>query len=175
MSAVINVDKDWWRGAVIYQIYPRSYQDADGDGTGDIVGIIKRLPYVASLGVDAIWVSPFFMSPMKDFGYDVSDYCDIDPLFGSLSDFDQLIATAHKLNLKVMIDLVLNHTSDEHPWFVESRQNRTNAKADWFVWSDPKPDGTPPNNWLSILVAEGNGMPVARNIICTISWRRNQT
>ncbi|MBV2361057.1 DUF3459 domain-containing protein [Thalassococcus sp. CAU 1522] len=144
------VDKDWWRGAVIYQIYPRSFQDSNGDGIGDLKGITQRLPYVASLGVDAIWISPFFTSPMEDFGYDVSDYCDVDPMFGTLSDFDVLLDTAHKLGLKVMIDLVLSHTSDKHPWFAESRASRDNPKADWYVWADPKPDGTPPNNWLSI-------------------------
>ncbi|WP_300531184.1 alpha-amylase family glycosyl hydrolase [uncultured Mameliella sp.] len=145
-----SADKDWWRGAVIYQIYPRSYQDSNGDGVGDLNGITARLPYVASLGVDAIWISPFFTSPMKDFGYDVSDYCDVDPMFGSLSDFDVMVDTAHKLGIRVMIDLVLSHTSDQHPWFAQSRANRDNPKADWYVWADPKPDGTPPNNWLSI-------------------------
>nr|WP_200898786.1 alpha-glucosidase [Candidatus Rhodobacter lobularis] len=145
-----STDPDWWRGAVIYQIYPRSYQDSNGDGIGDLPGIIQRLPYVASLGVDAIWISPFFTSPMLDFGYDVSDYCDVDQMFGTLSDFDQLIARAHELGLKVLIDLVLSHTSDRHDWFAESRRSRENARADWYVWADPKPDGTPPNNWLSI-------------------------
>ena len=145
-----TTDKDWWRGAVIYQIYPRSYQDSTGDGIGDLAGIVQRLPYIATLGVDAIWISPFFTSPMKDFGYDVSDYCDVDPMFGTLSDFDRLIETAHKLGIRILIDLVLSHTSAEHPWFVESRASRDNAKADWYVWSEPKPDGTPPNNWLSI-------------------------
>ncbi|EAB6718081.1 alpha-glucosidase, partial [Salmonella enterica subsp. enterica] len=143
-------DADWWRGAVIYQIYPRSFQDSDGDGVGDIKGILQRLPYVADLGVDAIWISPFFQSPMKDFGYDVSDYRAIDPLFGSLADFDALIAEAHRLGLKVMIDGVISHTSDQHPWFIESRAARDNAKADWYVWADPQPDGSPPNNWLSV-------------------------
>ncbi|MEJ2035119.1 MAG: alpha-amylase family glycosyl hydrolase, partial [Maritimibacter sp.] len=142
-------DPDWWRGAVIYQIYPRSYQDSNGDGVGDLLGIVRRLPYIASLGVDAIWISPFFTSPMKDFGYDVSDYCDVDPMFGSLADFDGVIETAHALGLKVMIDLVLSHTSDQHPWFKESRA-RDGDKSDWYVWADAKPDGTPPNNWLSI-------------------------
>ncbi|WP_438942712.1 alpha-glucosidase [Primorskyibacter marinus] len=143
-------DKNWWRGAVIYQIYPRSYQDSNGDGIGDLNGIAQRLPHIASLGVDAVWISPFFTSPMKDFGYDVSDYCDVDPMFGTLADFDQVIETAHGLGLRVMIDLVLSHTSDQHPWFAQSRASRDNAKADWYVWADPKPDGTPPNNWLSI-------------------------
>ncbi len=147
---MMNKDADWWRGAVIYQIYPRSFQDTNGDGVGDLLGIVRRLPYVASLGADAIWISPFFTSPMRDFGYDVSDYRDVDPMFGSLADFDQVIATAHALGLKVMIDLVLSHTSDVHPWFQESRASRENPRADWYVWADPKPDGTAPNNWLSI-------------------------
>jgi len=146
----VPADSDWWRGAVIYQIYPRSFQDTNGDGIGDLLGIARRLPHVASLGVDAVWISPFFRSPMKDFGYDVSDYCDVDPMFGSLADFDTLVETAHLLGLKVMIDLVLSHTSDQHPWFQESRSSRDNDRANWFVWSDAKPDGTPPNNWLSI-------------------------
>ncbi|WP_308915092.1 alpha glucosidase [Jannaschia sp. LMIT008] len=141
---------EWWRGGVIYQVYPRSYQDTTGDGIGDLNGITQRLPYIAALGVDAIWISPFFTSPMKDFGYDVSDYRDVDPMFGTLSDFDRLIETAHGLGVRVMIDLVLSHSSDAHPWFEESRRNRTNPRADWYVWADPKPDGTPPNNWLSI-------------------------
>ena len=140
----------WWRGGLIYQIYPRSYQDSNGDGIGDLAGITQRLDYVASLGVDAVWISPFFTSPMKDFGYDVSDYRGIDPLFGSMADFDALLERAHALGLKVMIDLVLSHTSDQHPWFAESRRSRDTAKADWYVWADPKPDGSPPNNWLSI-------------------------
>ncbi|MGR4000600.1 MAG: alpha-amylase family glycosyl hydrolase, partial [Alphaproteobacteria bacterium] len=140
----------WWRGAVIYQIYPRSFQDTNNDGCGDLNGIISRLEYIASLGVDAIWISPFFQSPMKDFGYDVSDYRAVDPIFGTLNDFKQLLNTAHKLNLKVMIDLVLSHTSDQHPWFAQSRADKTNDKANWYVWANPLPDGTPPNNWLSV-------------------------
>lgn len=141
---------DWWKGGIIYQIYPRSFQDTTGSGTGDLAGIAQRLPYVASLGVDAVWISPFFTSPMKDFGYDVSDYCGIDPIFGTMEDFDWLVQSAHELGLKVMIDLVMSHTSDQHPWFKESRASRDNPKSDWYVWSDPRPDGTPPNNWLSI-------------------------
>ncbi|WP_374356582.1 alpha-glucosidase [Chitinimonas sp.] len=141
---------NWWRGGVIYQIYPRSFADSNGDGVGDLPGITGKLPYIASLGVDAIWISPFFTSPMKDFGYDVSDYCDVDPLFGNLADFDRLLATAHQLGLKVVIDQVLSHCSDQHDWFKQSRQSRDNDKADWFVWADPKADGTPPNNWLSV-------------------------
>lgn len=140
----------WWRGAVIYQIYPRSYQDSNGDGVGDLPGITRRLDHIAALGVSAIWISPFFRSPMKDFGYDVSDYCDVDPVFGTLADFDALMARAHDLGLKVIIDQVYAHTSDEHAWFSESRASRKNPKADWFVWRDARPDGTPPNNWQSV-------------------------
>ena len=140
----------WWRGGVIYQIYPRSYQDSNGDGIGDLPGITARLEHIARLGADGIWLSPFFKSPMKDFGYDVSNYCDVDPMFGTLGDFKTLLDKAHGLGLKVMIDQVISHTSDQHPWFVESRSSRDNPKADWYVWADPQPDGTPPNNWLSI-------------------------
>jgi alpha-glucosidase len=140
----------WWRGAVIYQVYPRSLMDSNGDGVGDLQGIIARLDYIASLNVDAIWISPFFKSPMKDFGYDISDYRAIDPLFGTMSDFEELIAKAHRLGIKVIIDQVLSHTSDQHQWFVESRQDRSNARHDWYVWADPKEDGTAPNNWLAI-------------------------
>ena len=143
-------NSNWWRGGVIYQIYPRSFADANGDGVGDLAGITARLPYVADLGVDAIWLSPIFKSPMKDFGYDISDYCDIDPMFGSLDDFKALVARAHELGLKVMVDQVYSHSSDQHPWFVESRSSRTNPKADWYVWADAQPDGTAPNNWLSV-------------------------
>ncbi|MDH5823807.1 alpha glucosidase [Luteimonas sp. RD2P54] len=140
----------WWRGAVIYQIYPRSFMDTDGDGVGDLPGIVARLDHVASLGVDAIWVAPFFRSPMHDFGYDIADYRDVDPLFGTLADFDALLARAHGLGVRVMIDQVLSHTSSEHPWFRESRESRDNPKADWYVWADARPDGTPPNNWMSL-------------------------
>ena len=140
----------WWKGAAIYQIYPRSFADSNGDGIGDLPGITARLDYVASLGVDAIWLSPFFTSPMRDFGYDVAQYCDVDPVFGTLDDFDALVERAHRLNLKVIIDQVYSHSSDQHPWFKESRSNRTNPKADWYVWADPKPDGSPPNNWQSV-------------------------
>ena len=135
---------------MIYQIYPRSFCDSDGNGIGDLAGIIEKLDYVASLGVDAIWLSPFFASPMKDFGYDVSDYRAVDPIFGTLEDFDRLVARAHELGLKVIIDQVYAHTSDAHPWFRESRASRQNDKYDWYVWADPSPDGTPPNNWLSV-------------------------
>ena len=142
--------KDWWRGAVMYQIYPRSFFDSDDDGIGDLPGIAEKLEYVASLGVDGVWLSPFFTSPMRDFGYDVADYCAVDPIFGSLEAFDALLARAHELNLKVIIDQVYSHTSDRHAWFLESRGGRTSARADWYVWADAKADGTPPNNWLSV-------------------------
>jgi alpha-glucosidase len=144
-----QADKDWWRHGIFYQIYPRSFQDSNADGVGDIAGIIQRLPYLQSLGVDAIWISPIFTSPMADFGYDISDYTGIDPLFGTMADFDALIAVAHENGLKLVLDLVPNHTSDQHPWFVESRSSRENGKRDWYIWRDPKPDGGPPNNWLS--------------------------
>ncbi len=143
-------DAGWWRGAVIYQVYPRSFADTNGDGIGDLPGVLAKLDYIASLGVDAIWLSPFFKSPMKDFGYDISAYRQVDPIFGSLEDFDRLVAAAHQKGLRIVIDQVLNHTSDQHAWFQESRGSRDNPKADWYVWADPKPDGTPPNNWLSI-------------------------
>jgi len=140
----------WWREAIIYQVYPRSYLDTNGDGVGDLAGVTQQLDYIAGLGVDIVWLSPFFTSPMKDFGYDIADYCDVDPLFGSLADFDALIDKAHRLKLKIMIDQVMSHTSDAHPWFAESRASRDNARADWYVWADPRPDGGPPNNWLSV-------------------------
>jgi len=145
----------WWRGAVIYQIYPRSFNDANQDGIGDLPGIIAKLDYIASLGVDAIWISPFFKSPMKDFGYDISDYRDIDPLFGTLADFDKLVVKAHALGIKIMIDQVLSHTSDQHQWFLDSREDKSNDKSDWYVWADAKEDGTAPNNWLSIFGGTG--------------------
>ena len=141
---------DWWQDAVIYQIYPRSFMDSNDDGTGDLPGIVEKLDHVAALGVDALWISPFFKSPMKDFGYDVSGYCEVDPLFGSLEDFDRLLAAAHDRGLKVLIDQVLSHTSDQHPWFLESRESRDNPKADWYVWADAREDGCAPNNWLSV-------------------------
>ena len=146
---------DWWKSAVFYQIYPRSFYDSNNDGIGDLKGVVEKLDHLndgngGGLGIDAIWLSPFFPSPQADFGYDVSDYCDVDPIFGSLKDFDSLVSESHKRRIRVVIDLVLNHTSDQHPWFAESRQNRTNDKADWYVWVDPGPDGKPPNNWLAV-------------------------
>jgi alpha-glucosidase len=142
--------REWWRGGVIYQVYPRSFQDTNGDGIGDLPGIMRRLDHIASLGVDCIWLSPIQQSPQADMGYDVSDYKEVDRLFGTLEDFDSLVERAHALGLKVIMDQVLSHTSDQHPWFRESRLNRTNAKADWYVWADPKKDGSPPNNWPSV-------------------------
>jgi alpha-glucosidase len=140
----------WWRGAVLYQVYPRSFADTNGDGVGDLPGVTAHLEHIASLGVDGIWLSPFFTSPMKDFGYDVADYRGVDPVFGTLDDFDRLVEAAHALGLKVVIDQVYSHTSDQHAWFVESRRDRTNLKADWYVWADAKTDGTPPSNWQSV-------------------------
>jgi len=139
----------WWKTGVIYQVYPRSFQDTNSDGIGDLPGITRRLDYLVSLGVDALWISPFYPSPMADFGYDVAHYTEVDPLFGSLADFDALLAAAHARNLKVILDFVPNHTSDQHPWFLESRSSRTNPKRDWYLWRAAAPDGGPPNNWLS--------------------------
>ena len=139
----------WWQSAVLYQTYPRSFQDTNGDGVGDLPGIVARLPYLAELGVDALWLSPIFVSPMADFGYDISDYTAIDPLFGNMGDFDALLAAAHALGLKVLLDFVPNHTSDRHPWFVDSRASRAAEKRDWYIWRDCRPGGGPPNNWLS--------------------------
>ena len=146
----VSLGKEWWRGGAIYQIYPRSFLDSNGDGVGDLAGIISKLDYVASLGVDGVWLSPFFTSPMADFGYDVADYKNVDPVFGTLKDFDALVARAHELSLKVVIDQVYCHTSDRHAWFSESRTDRQHEKADWYVWADAQPDGSPPNNWLSL-------------------------
>src|SRR5579864_6005926 len=141
--------KTWWQRGIIYQIYPRSFLDADGDGVGDLRGISSRLDYPAALGVDAIWLSPIYPSPMRDFGYDVSDYTNVHPLFGTLDDFDQLIDATHRRGLKLILDYVPNHTSDQHPWFIESRSSRHNAKRDWYIWRDAASDGGPPNNWFS--------------------------
>ncbi|MHA7900137.1 MAG: alpha-amylase family glycosyl hydrolase [Henriciella sp.] len=140
----------WWKGAVIYQIYPRSFLDTNGDGIGDLKGILSGLDHIASLGVDGIWISPFFTSPMADYGYDVADFCGVDPIFGTLQDFDDVVEKAHRLGLKVIIDQVYSHTSDHHDWFIESRSSRDNPRADWYVWADPKADGSPPNNWQSV-------------------------
>jgi alpha-glucosidase len=146
---MIQSDEFWWRQGIFYQVYPRSFQDSNGDGVGDIAGIIGRLPYLLELGIDAIWLSPIFPSPMADFGYDIADYTGIDPLFGTMADFDALISAAHGAGLKIILDLVPNHTSDQHPWFIESRTSRDNPKRDWYLWREPAADGGPPNNWLS--------------------------
>ena len=148
-----NIPEHWFQNSVLYQIYPRSFADSNGDGIGDLKGIINKLDYLNgkkdSLGVTSIWISPFYPSPMADFGYDVSDYCDIDPIFGDLADFKNLLEQAHQRGIRVLIDLVPNHSSDEHIWFKESRSSKTNPYRDWYTWRDPKPDGSPPNNWLS--------------------------
>jgi alpha-glucosidase len=146
----------WWRSAVIEQLYPRSFADSNGDGVGDLDGIRRHLDHLSWLGVDAIWLSPYFRSPMADFGYDVSDYCDVDPLFGTLADFDALVAEAHRRDLKVLIDWVPNHSSDRHAWFVESRSSRDNPKRDWYIWHDPVPGGGPPNNWIAAFTDGGS-------------------
>ncbi len=145
----------WWRDGVIYQIYPRSFADSNGDGLGDLPGITSRLDYLADLGIDAIWLSPFYPTPDVDFGYDIRDYKNVDPRFGSLDDFDHLVAEAHRRNIRVIVDLVLNHTSDQHPWFIESRSSRDNPKRDWYLWRDPAPGGKVPNNWQSIFGGGG--------------------
>jgi alpha-glucosidase len=145
----------WWHGAVVYQIYPRSFSDSTGDGVGDLQGIRSKLDHLAWLGVDAIWLSPFYRSPMADFGYDVSDYCDVDPLFGTLADFDALVADAHDRGIKVIVDWVPNHTSDQHPWFADARSSRSAEHRDWYVWREPTPDGAPPNNWIQTWTDDG--------------------
>ena len=152
MSNPHFLDPDWWRHAVVYQVYPRSFRDSNGDGIGDLEGIVERLDHLVDLGVDTVWVSPFFASPQEDFGYDVSDYCGVAPEYGTLQDAERLIDEAHRRGLRVLFDLVLNHTSHQHPWFLESRSSRDNPKADWYIWRDGRgPDGKrPPNNWRSI-------------------------
>lgn len=146
---MVKIMIPWWQNGVIYQIYPRSFMDASGDGIGDLQGVMSRLDYLEWLGIDAIWFSPIFPSPMADFGYDVADYRDIHPDYGTLSDFDKLLAEAHKRNIRIILDLVPNHTSAQHPWFIESRSSRDNPKRNWYIWRDPKPDGSPPNNWMA--------------------------
>ena len=155
MNILSKIPLDWWKNSVFYQIYPRSFYDADNNGIGDLKGITQKLDYLndgqgGGLGIDAIWVSPFFKSPMKDFGYDVSDFCDVDPIFGTMADFDEMTEACHQRGIKILVDLVLNHCSDLHPWFQESRKDRTNQKADWFVWEEKAADGGPPNNWIGV-------------------------
>lgn len=145
----------WWRSAVVYQIYPRSFCDRSGDGVGDLAGILEHLDHLVWLGVDALWLSPVYPSPMADFGYDITDYCDVDPLFGSLSDMDALISAAHDAGLSVVLDWVPNHTSDRHPWFVSSRSSRSSPRRDWYIWRDPSPSGGPPNNWRAAFAGVG--------------------
>ncbi len=140
-------DFRWWERGIIYQIYPRSFKDGNGDGIGDLYGIRERLDYLQWLGVDAVWISPIFPSPMADFGYDVSNYTEIDPIFGTLAEFDALLADVHRRGMKLLLDYVPNHTSDQHPWFIDARSSRVSAKRDWYIWRDPAPDGGPPNNW----------------------------
>jgi len=149
MTTLTRNSSPWWQSAVFYEIYPRSFSDTNGDGIGDLNGITAKLDYLKDLGVDALWITPFFPSPQVDFGYDVSDYEAVDAQFGTLTDFDRLIAEAHRRDLRVILDLVLNHTSDQHAYFKESRSSRTNPKRDWYIWRDPQPDGSPPNNWNS--------------------------
>ena len=141
---------EWWKNATIYQIYPRSYLDTSNNGVGDLKGITKKINYISSLGIDAIWLSPFFMSPMKDMGYDVSNYVQVDPLFGDMDDFDELLEEAQKKNIRVIIDQVLSHSSDKHEAFIDSKSSKSSRKSDWYVWADANEDGSPPNNWLSV-------------------------
>ena len=148
VAATTAAERAWWKEAVFYQVYPRSFADGNGDGIGDLAGLIERLDYLADLGIDAIWLSPHYPSPQVDLGYDVSDYLGVHPDYGTLDDFRTLLDAAHERGIRVVVDLVLNHTSDQHPWFIESRSSRDSAKRDWYVWHDPR-DGGPPNNWMS--------------------------
>lgn len=149
MRKMNKLEKQWWKNSVVYQVYPKSFKDSNGDGIGDIQGIVSELPYLSKLGVDVIWLNPIYKSPMVDNGYDISDYYQINPQFGNLEDFKQLLHAAHQLNLKIILDLVVNHTSDQHKWFKESRKSKNNPYSDYYIWKDPNPDGTPPNNWGS--------------------------
>jgi len=164
-------DDSWWKDGIFYQIYPRSFQDSNADGVGDLAGIVNRLPYLRELGIDAIWLSPVFPSPMADFGYDISDYTGIDPLFGTMEDFDALVMAAHEAGLKIILDLVPNHTSDQHPWFIEARESRDNPKRDWYLWRDPKPDGSAPTPIVSLPLSRNFFGSCARNAIKARSMR----
>ena len=166
----------WWQTGVVYEIYPRSFADSNDDGTGDLAGITGRLDYLEWLGVDAIWIAPFYPSPMADFGYDVADYTDVDPLFGSIGDFDHLVAEAHQRGIRVVVDYVPNHTSDRHPWFIESRSSRTSPKRDWYTWRDPGPNGELPNNWISMFAGPAWEWDEATaQYTCTCSSRSSPT
>ena len=149
MDKLIN-QYAWWQKGIIYQIYPRSFQDSNNDGIGDLQGIIQRLDHLQWLGISAVWISPIYPSPMADFGYDIADYTGIDPIFGNMDDFDKLLTELHNRDMKLILDLVPNHTSNQHPWFLESKSSIDNPKRDWYIWHDPLPDGSPPNNWLSV-------------------------
>jgi hypothetical protein len=176
LTQVSPHSQDWYREAIIYQVYPRSFLDTNGDGVGDIPGITAKLDYIASLGVDIVWISPYFKSPMKDFGYDISDYCDVDPLFGTLADFDVMIAKAHSLGLKIMIDQVMAHTAEEHPWFKESRSSRDNPKADWYVWSDPRRTAIRRITGCRCSAARrGSGTRAASSTTCITSWSASRS
>ncbi len=167
--------KDWWKRAVVYQVYPRSYQDSNGDGIGDLPGLTQRLPYIKKLGADVIWLNPIYKSPDKDNGYDIADYKSIQPAYGTMADFDNLLATAHKLGLKILMDLVVNHTSDQNDWFKESRKSRDNKYSDYYIWRDPV-DGHEPNNWALISMdLLGLSMKTVNNITCTYLHLVNQT
>lgn len=149
--------RNWWKESVAYQVYPRSFNDSNGDGIGDLPGLIEKLDYLENLGIDVIWLSPMYPSPNDDNGYDISDYKGIMSEFGTMNDFDQLLSSIHQRGMKLILDLVVNHTSDEHPWFIESKSSKTNAKRDWYIWADPKPDGSEPNNWkVSLMVQLGS-------------------
>ncbi len=170
----------WWKRGIVYQVYPWSFQDTTGDGMGDIPGLLARLDHLETLGIDAVWLSPVYPSPMKDFGYDVADYCGVDPRFGTLADLDRLIAELHRRGMKLIMDFVPNHTSDQHPWFLESASSRTNPKADWYMWRDAAPDGGPPNNWRSMFGGggwqwhEGRGQYYYHAFLkeqCDLNWR----
>ena len=178
---LIQSDLPWWQSAVIYQIYPWSFHDSNGDGIGDLPGIASRLDYLKgtpdSLGVDAIWLSPVYLSPMHDFGYDVMDYCDIDPRFGTLTDFDRLTAEAHSRGIRIIMDLVLNHTSDEHPWFIESRSSPASPYRNWYYWADGKSKGRPPPiiGLLGSVDRPGLSISALTNATCIHFWPSNRT
>jgi alpha-glucosidase len=158
--------ESWWKHGVIYHIYPRSFLDTNGDGVGDLGGIVRRLDYLAWLGVDAVWISPFFPSPMADFGYDITEYCGVDPLFGSMQDVDRLLGEAHRQGLKVIFDFVPNHSSDRHPWFLESRSSRSSPKRDWYIWRDGRADGTPPNSIIIMLFSSSSPTSIGATRRC---------